>query len=216
MDLRQIAEVERVVALCRGGQHCRRHVLVKLYRGSHHCVRHTGHSPRKSAQEPLHDGLENPLKALLLERSNEDEVEVPLKPASQERPSSTRRAHCTDENQVHQVSELCGLSLIPALSVHPLAEQLNRWLSTILLLGRHVQIIDEQQALLAKRRSIGALLSLVKLAINDVLRLVRVGLGTERKRDHCVLVFVKPLQQLLLNHHSFAGTRQAGVQDVIF
>jgi hypothetical protein len=36
------------------------------------------------------------------------------------------------------------LSVIPATVVHPLAQQLNRWLGTICLEGWHVQVINEE------------------------------------------------------------------------
>lgn len=36
------------------------------------------------------------------------------------------------------------LSVIPATMVHPLAQQLNRWLGAVRLQGWHVQVVNEE------------------------------------------------------------------------
>jgi len=57
--------------------------------------------------------------------------------------------------------------------IHPLSEEFNRWLSTILLFFRHVKIIDEDNESLSWWRSIDTFSSLIELLIKCVLGLVR-------------------------------------------
>lgn len=46
-----------------------------------------------------------------------------------------------------------GFSVVPAVEVHPLADQLNGWLGTELLQGGHIQIINEEYEVFAQWRS---------------------------------------------------------------
>lgn len=58
----------------------------------------------------------------------------------------------------------------PSCVVHVLPQQLNGWLSSILLHLRHVEVINQYDLLLAYGWSIHAFSPLFQLAINDVLR----------------------------------------------
>mmetsp|Transcript_74192 Transcript_74192/g.176934 ORF Transcript_74192/g.176934 Transcript_74192/m.176934 type:complete len:776 (-) Transcript_74192:1206-3533(-) len=216
MDLGQVPEVEGVVTLGGRRQHFGRHVLVELDRGLHHCVGGSRHSSGKFPEEPLHDALEDPLQTLLLKGCDENQVEVALVAARQKGPACTRRAHGANEDQVHQVPELGALPIVPTTGVHPLPQQLDGRLRVVLLLGRHVHVVDEQEALLSKGWAIRSLLALVQLAIDDILRLVCRRLRAEGERDDCIPLFVEALQQFLLNDHRLASARQAGEQDVVF
>ena len=63
--------------------------------------------------------------------------------------------------------------VLPSLVVHELAQQLNWWLSTILLHLRHVEIIHQNDLLLAQRWAVHTLAPLLQLTINDVLQCPR-------------------------------------------
>ena len=53
--------------------------------------------------------------------------------------------------------ELGGvLAVVPVSVVDPLSQQLDGRLCAVLLLGRHVQVVDKHDALLAQRRSVHA------------------------------------------------------------
>ena len=62
-----------------------------------------------------------------------------------ERSASSWYSHGTDEDEVHQFHEgfFTVFSVVPASLINPLSYDLNRWLSSILLLLRHIQIINE-------------------------------------------------------------------------
>jgi len=49
------------------------------------------------------------------------------------------------------------LAVVPVTVVDPLTQQLDRRLRSVLLLGRHVEVVDERYALLAERRPVDAL-----------------------------------------------------------
>ena len=49
------------------------------------------------------------------------------------------------------------LAVVPVPVVDPLPQQLDRRLRSVLLLGRHVEVVDERDALPAERRSVHAL-----------------------------------------------------------
>ena len=75
------------------------------------------------------------------------------------------------ENKLARQHQLVTRRLgAPSCMVHVLAQQLNGWLSSILLHLRHVEVINQYDLLLAYGRSIHALAPLLQLAINDVLR----------------------------------------------
>ena len=50
---------------------------------------------------------------------------------------------------INEVEPRCILLIIPVAIICKLPQQLNRRLGTILLLGRHVQIINKDEALLS-------------------------------------------------------------------
>jgi len=51
------------------------------------------------------------------------------------------------------------LAVVPVTVVNPLSQQLNRRLCAVLLLGRHVQIVNKRNTLLTERRPVHALSS---------------------------------------------------------
>jgi len=48
-------------------------------------------------------------------------------------------------------------AVVPMTVVDPLPQQLDRRLRSVLLLGRHVEVVDERDTLLAERRPVHAL-----------------------------------------------------------
>ena len=75
-------------------------------------------------------------------------------------------------HQILQEDFAAILSVIPVPNVEPLPQQFNGRLRTVLLLGRHVQVVDEDHAFLAHGRSEHTLATPVKLGHDDVLRLI--------------------------------------------
>ena len=75
-------------------------------------------------------------------------------------------------HQVLQEDFAAILSVIPVANIEPLAQQFNGRLRAVLLLGRHVQVVDEDHAFLAHGRSEHALATPVKLGHDDILRLI--------------------------------------------
>ena len=79
--------------------------------------------------------------------------------------------------------------------VHPLTDELNRWLSEVLFSLGHVQIINEDDEFLASGRSEDTLSTFLELLIETILRLISRGLGRESDGDHGVLFW-----HLLVEH----------------
>lgn len=92
--------------------------------------------------EDLRDGLAIELVAV-------HHVEVPHETRRNAGPSSTRRTKCCKDKDVFYLHELLILAIVPTLVVHELSQQFDRWLSTVFLLLRHVQIINKDNVLLS-------------------------------------------------------------------
>jgi hypothetical protein len=71
------------------------------------------------------------------------------------------------------------LEVVPTLLVHHLTEDLNWGLGSILLNLGHIQVINEYDSLLIKFWTKDTCSSLLKLAIDNVLHLVTLGLSGE-------------------------------------
>ena len=103
-----------------------------------------------------------------------------LKSLGQEGTSSSWESHSRDEDNVNDLPLLLFLiSVVPALMVHPLADELNWWLSLVLLFLRHVEIINKDTELLSSWWSEHTLSSLLHSFIKGILGLVGTGLSRE-------------------------------------
>ena len=91
-----------------------------------------------------------------------------------DRSPSTRWSHGGHEDNIHEPVKwlLLRLPIIPASMIQELSEELEWRLSTIFLLLWHIEIINEDDELLANGRTIDAFSPLLKLFIEVVLGLI--------------------------------------------
>jgi hypothetical protein len=127
--------------------------------------------------------------------------------------SSSWGTHRTQDGHILDEHELQVLSVVPALVVHVLSQDLDRGLGAVSLLLGHVQVINEDDALLAHGGSVIPSSPLVHLGIDGVLGLIGRGLGREGNGD--VLVVVTHLVELGVDVHRLTGTGGAGTQHVV-
>ena len=66
------------------------------------------------------------------------------------RPTTSGRAHRRDELNIYELHIGILLAVVPARVVHPLPQNFNGRLGAVFLLRRHIEIIDEDDALLAE------------------------------------------------------------------
>jgi hypothetical protein len=93
----------------------------------------------------------------------------------------TRRTHGAKKANVDELPERADfLTIVPPSVVHVLSDELEWGLRPVLLLHRHVEIVNEHDGLLAYTWSVHSLATLVKLRIDHVLRLIRARLGRKR------------------------------------
>jgi hypothetical protein len=97
-----------------------------------------------------------------------------LKSLGDWRSTTTWRTHSANEDDIFNFHErlFLALSIVPTLMVHPLSEQLDGWLSTILFFLWHVEIINEDHETFTWGWSIDSLSSLFKFLIKGVLGLI--------------------------------------------
>jgi len=71
------------------------------------------------------------------------------------------------------VSDSLSDAVVPEAVVEPQSNEFERWLRSIRVLGRHVEVVHESQHLLATDRNIDALRTLLHSALDQVLDVVR-------------------------------------------
>lgn len=89
----------------------------------------------------------------------------------------------------------CVLPVIPVPVILPLSEKLYRWLGTILLLGRHVEVIHKHYRLLSHWRTKHTFTTSVQLRHDDVLCLI--GWRSGREVDQVGNIPVKGQSNIL-------------------
>lgn len=107
-----------------------------------------------------------------------------------EGPASSRGAHRCDENGVDDLFEgfFLVFVLVPSALVQVLPQQLDWGLGTVLLLGRHIEVINKEDAVLLGLWAVLSLTNFVKLAVNDILGLHRGSLRGETQLNRHVLL----------------------------
>jgi len=101
----------------------------------------------------LHLRVEDSQEDVLAEVAEGDDVEVPEEARRDLVPSAAWRAHGCQVVDVHRLSEwaaLLGL-VVPLTMIDELTQELIGWLRAILAWSRHVEIVDEDGALLTRR-----------------------------------------------------------------
>mmetsp|Transcript_8712 Transcript_8712/g.14814 ORF Transcript_8712/g.14814 Transcript_8712/m.14814 type:complete len:985 (-) Transcript_8712:5078-8032(-) len=209
--LGQVTQIERVVTLGRRGQQRAGDVVVDRDRSQHGGLRKLlDRCSEALGQAPVDDGAEDTSKGLVAEVHEVDHIEVSHIALRDARAASTGGTHCGAELNVHQAAELVFFAVIPALVVHPLAQNLNGRLGTIFFLGGHIEIIHEHDSGHAQWRANHTLAALVQLGVDEILGLVGAGLGGEVQRDR-VEVGRHATQELVANGHRLtrAGVSRA-------
>mmetsp|Transcript_3271 Transcript_3271/g.5419 ORF Transcript_3271/g.5419 Transcript_3271/m.5419 type:complete len:273 (+) Transcript_3271:4098-4916(+) len=179
--LAHVAEVEGVVALGRRGQKLVPDPVVQLHRGVDHSfgsllVRLAEVLFQKRRKDGGEDSRNGPIRHL----RERQEVEVAEKTVRHRVSASAGRTHRSDKLGIHDGSEMAWrLPLVPTTMIEPLSEQLNRRLRKVLFALRHVEVVHEDDVLLADRRPKHAFSPLVHLGIDDVLG--HVGRGPSRE-----------------------------------
>jgi len=128
--------------------------------------------------------------------------------------TTTGGTHSRDEDNILNPLVVEFLAIIPALVIKPLADQLDRGLSTVLLLLGHVQIINKDTVFLARRRAEDTFTPLLKFLIKSILHLVSASLSRESQRNGLV-VFTHLSVQHVLNVDSFTCTSGTGGKNVL-
>mmetsp|Transcript_14483 Transcript_14483/g.50914 ORF Transcript_14483/g.50914 Transcript_14483/m.50914 type:complete len:335 (+) Transcript_14483:5018-6022(+) len=174
-DLRDVPQVEEVVALRRRGQEVLRYLVVELDGGERQRLCQGLDVLHKVVELVGRERLEDALHLRLGRVDEANVVARALQAFGDDRTAATRRAHGTDEVQVKDIAERLLHILIPAAIVHPLPDQLQRRLRTVLVLSGHVEVVDEHEHALVPWRSKFVLDSLLNLALDDLLGLSRRG-----------------------------------------
>mmetsp|Transcript_18729 Transcript_18729/g.39168 ORF Transcript_18729/g.39168 Transcript_18729/m.39168 type:complete len:212 (+) Transcript_18729:421-1056(+) len=184
-DLGHVSHVEGVVGLRRCGQELLQHSTVDLQGGSDSTRSSSKHISCHDTHELVNHRHKDTAQAFFVEGSHEEQVEPTRVTICDIVLAASWRAHCSQHVDVNELSELPSLAVVPTISHwcqdEHLTQNLNGRLGTILFLEGHVEIINEDQHLLVGRWSKCALLTLVQLAVNDILRLVGSGLCREGK-----------------------------------
>jgi len=156
---------------------------------------------------PVEEATIDRLETLLYEGLNVKKDEVAEKSHRHGVPSTGRRHHGRDEDDVLEELHFLAVEVVPAAGIHPLAEQLDGRLRTKLLFRRHVQIIDEDDnGLPALLRAKAALpQSGAELVLDQALDLVRACLTAEGLLDVAVNLVLEALVELRDHVHRLAG-----------
>lgn len=138
-----------------------------------------GQSLRQVGEVPLEDSAEDLDERFSIEWLDIHQVEVPNVTHRHNVSTTDGRKHGCDKVDAAKVLELFGLEIVPTSVVHPLSQQFNRRLSAVLLLLRHVEIIDEDNNLITSffRPILPLSSTRANLAINKTLNLISVGLA---------------------------------------
>jgi hypothetical protein len=98
--------------------------------------------------------------------------------------------------------------------VHPLPQKFEGWLSSILFLLWHVEIINKDNEFFARRRAENAFSTFLKLLVECVLCLICGSLGGECKGDRLEILGHLKIQQIT-NINSLSRTCGTGAQHVL-
>mmetsp|Transcript_20678 Transcript_20678/g.31621 ORF Transcript_20678/g.31621 Transcript_20678/m.31621 type:complete len:466 (-) Transcript_20678:2095-3492(-) len=169
------------------------------------------------SEQPIHDVRENELQTVIRVGFDVQDVEMANVPLRDRVAAVSRRTHSGSKPHISQLSEfpLRGVDIVPSGIVHPLSEQLDRRLGSELLLLRHVEVINEDNSLLAVLRTVDTLSLLLHLAIDDAFCLVGRGLGREAERVVGPLLVVEVFLEHGVNSDRLSSTGGTHEQDVL-
>ena len=130
-------------------------------------------------------------------------------------PATARWAHGGYELHVHQVPERQLSPVVPAAVIHKLPQQLNRRLGAVLLNLRHVQVVHEDNHLLARGRAERPFLALVQLAVDDVLGHVSRRLSGKVHEGVAVQLAVDAARDVPLDVRGLTGARGSHEEEIL-
>ena len=159
------------------------------------------------------DRLEDLLHVELRRDGVVDEMELGDNSWRNLRSTSTGLTHGGNDLEILDVVWLNLLSVIPELVVHPLSDELKRWLGSEGIESRHVEIIDEaQSSLLGIFWLVFVLGPSLEVGLDDALDCV--GFSTSGKVDgEAGSVLVKSHQDSI-NKHGLTDTRMPDKKDL--
>ena len=131
------------------------------------------------SEEPFKNACENGLHRVIVKGSQCNDVEMALQTGRNKGFTTSRGSHCTDKHRIDEVSERMSaiFEIVPAALIKQLAQDFNGGLRAVELSLRHIQIVNKNDDLLAKRSTKVARSSLLNFAVNDFLNLIAVGLS---------------------------------------
>jgi hypothetical protein len=120
---------------------------------------------------------------------------------SNEGSAAARRTHCRQKHSIDNLLErfLFIFVLIPSSLVQELPEKFNGRLRTILFLGGHVQIVDEEHTSALGFGTILTLTNLIQFAVYDVLGHHGGSLGREAKFNAHELIGREFVEDIVLD-----------------
>ena len=150
---------------------------------------------------PFENTVENQLTRSIVELIDCDGMQMAQETSSHLITTASRRPHGTHELDVSEIELGVILQIVPVPMIKPLAQQLDWRLSSISLTLRHVQIIHKNDALLTHRGSEYSLATLIQLAHDDILCLLRRGLRGEVDGERLVHLHWEPLHEEVHDVH---------------
>ena len=177
--LRHITQVERVVELCRNGQHSPLHLEVHIDRGLDSNASLQLLTGLLHLEVAIKDLLKDQSEGLLSSLRHIHNLEVTHEARCQGLTAAARRSCCADDCVALDFAPAEVCTIVEAIHVNELSEQLNRRLRTVELLLRHVDIIDEDEELGVALYAPHLLSFAHELAFDVGLRALALGLGGE-------------------------------------
>mmetsp|Transcript_33252 Transcript_33252/g.87955 ORF Transcript_33252/g.87955 Transcript_33252/m.87955 type:complete len:1619 (-) Transcript_33252:4415-9271(-) len=215
-DVRDVLEVELVVELRRRGQEARGVEDAEdqgVDRRLHDRVAELLDRRGEGREVLLEDRRVDALDRRGAGREARDDREAPLEPRVHHE-GARLGVHARGEADVHQVLFLVERGSVVHLPVrHHLREQHDGGLRVVGVHVRHVQVVDEEDALLVRRGAVGPAGSLVHGAHDDALKCEGGGKAVVVDRLVDVLVALgREVREEVLDDCRLAGSRDAHVQ----
>mmetsp|Transcript_8240 Transcript_8240/g.18063 ORF Transcript_8240/g.18063 Transcript_8240/m.18063 type:complete len:649 (-) Transcript_8240:407-2353(-) len=212
--LGDVSHVERVVGLGGRGAQFLQDGVVQLDGGFDQTGAVELHLLLERPQEVGQDGGEDESERVVRHVYVVDDVEVPVEAGRHVVAPAPGGPAGHHEYHIDDPPELQRLAVIPAHVVEPLAQDLDGRLRAVLLLHGHIDVVHEDDELLARRGPVHALAALLRLRVDQVLRLVGRRLRGEGYGDGDVLVGEAVLQ-MALDVYSLSGSGGPGHHDVL-
>ena len=186
---RNVAQVERVVALGGCGQQLPEQHRVELERRRDHW-RDARQDRRREvrADKRAQDDVKDARHRSIIGLGEGDEGEVAEEAVGHDLTAAARWTHRADERDVDDLAPLARLAMVPAAVPEPQTQELEWRLRAVLFAHRHVDIVNEDGVRLTRGRAEDALAPFVELGVEQVLRLVGARLRIEADLEGRVLV----------------------------